>query len=125
LHLALLATGSRVTAQEIAKKRIIPRVLVRRLTTQLAKAQLLTTTRGNGGGMALARPPREISLLDVVQAMEGPLALNPCTVNPQTCPLMKACPVHEEWVRVRAVMIEELSQATFDKLALRGKRRGA
>lgn len=125
LHLAMLPASSRVTVQEIAKRRIIPRVLVRRLATQLAKARLLTTARGKGGGISLARLPSEISLLDVVEAMEGPLVLNMCTVNPQVCPLMEACPVHDEWVRARALLVEELGQATFDKMAQRGKRRGA
>ena len=121
LHLALLPQGSRITAKEISKKRIIPRFLIRRIVTRLAKAHLLTTTRGKGGGLALAKPANHTSLLDVVEAMEGPLALNACTLDPKSCPLMKACPVHEEWVRARDLLSAELSQATFDKLAQRGK----
>jgi Rrf2 family protein len=125
LHLALLPQGSRITAQDVAKKRIIPRFLIRRIVTRLAKAHLLATTRGNGGGLVLAKPSDQISLLDVVQAMEGPLALNACTLNPKTCPLMKACSVHEEWVRAREMLVAELSQARFDRLAQRGKHLGA
>ena len=125
LHLALLPQGSRITAKEISKKRIIPRFLIRRIVTRLAKAHLLATTRGKGGGLALAKPSDQISLLDVAQAMEGPLALNACTLDPKSCPLMKACPVHEEWVRARDLLSAELSQATFDKLAQRGKQLNA
>ena len=125
LHLALLPDGERVTAQAIAKRRIIPRAIVRRVITRLATANLLATIRGSGGGLALARAPSEISLLNVVEAMEGPLALNGCVVNPQECPLMKMCSVHEAWCKARAVLIAELSQSTFDKLAARGKILGA
>ncbi len=120
LHLAMLPSGKRATTRDIARRRLIPRALVRRVITQLANAQLVTTTRGSNGGLSLARPPKEISLLDVVQAMEGPLALNACAVNPEACPLMQVCSVHEAWVKTRATLEMELGQATFDKLAQRG-----
>jgi Rrf2 family protein len=120
LHMAMLPSGERVTAQDIAKRRLIPRALVRRVITQLANAGLLTTTRGLNGGLELARPASEISLLQVVEAIEGPLALNACVVNPQECPLMQVCSVHETWVHTRQVLAAELSQSTFDKLARRG-----
>jgi Rrf2 family protein len=122
LHLSLLPADSRVTAQEIAKRRIIPRALIRRVITRLGKAKLIVTTRGSGGGLALARPPSEINLLQVLQAMDGPIALNPCVVNPQSCPLMATCSVHEALVNTQSHLIAELSQATFDKLAERGHR---
>ncbi len=120
LHLAMLPQGERVTAQDIARRRIIPRAMVRRVITHLAAAQLIATIRGQGGGMQLARPASEISLLNVVEAMEGPLALNACVVDPHRCPLMKICSVHEEWCRARELLAAELSGATFDKLATRG-----
>jgi Rrf2 family protein len=120
LHLAMLPPGERVKAQDIAKRRLIPRALVRRVITQLANAGLVTTARGSNGGLSLARPAVEISLLDVVQVMEGPLALNACVVNPEACPLMQVCSVHEAWVEARAALVAKLSQSTFDKLAQRG-----
>lgn len=125
LHLAMLPPGERVTAQGIAKRRLIPRAFVRRVITRLANAGLVTTTRGVNGGLELARPASEISLLDVVQAMEGPLALNACVVNPQECPLMKVCSVHEAWVQARDALVAELSQSTFDELARHGEKLGA
>jgi Rrf2 family protein len=119
LHLAALPPGTRVTAQEIAKRRIIPRALIRRIVTQLGKAGLIATTRGSGGGFALARAARAISLLDVTQAMEGELMLNACVTEPHTCPLMDKCSVHEVWVDAHAQLTARLRQATFDKLAQR------
>lgn len=120
LHLAMLPTNSRATAQEIAKRRIIPRTLVRRVITRLAKANLIKTTRGNGGGFSLARAPADISLRDVVEAMEGSLALNACLLDDYHCPLMRLCSVHETWEGVQKMLNAELAQATFDKLAKRG-----
>jgi Rrf2 family protein len=117
LHLALLPEGERVTAQDIARRRIIPRAMVRRVITRLAAAHLITTARGQGGGLSLARPASQVSLLNVVEAMEGTLALNACVVDLHSCPLKKVCPVHAEWCRVRELLAAELGAATFDKLA--------
>jgi Rrf2 family protein len=125
LHLAMLPPGERVTAQDIAKRRLIPRAFVRRVITQLASAGLITTTRGANGGLALARPASEINLLQVVEAIEGPLALNACVTNPHECPLMQVCSVHEAWVGAHESLTAELSRSTFDKLAKRGTALGA
>lgn len=117
LHLALRPAGSRTTAQEIAQRRLIPRALVRRVVTQLSTAGLLETTRGSNGGITLARASAEISLLDVVEAMEGPVALNACTINPEVCPLIPACPVSKAWCKARQVLVDELRGVTFAELA--------
>ncbi len=121
LHLAMQPAGTRVTAGEISRRKLIPRLLIRRIITQLAVAQLVTTTRGSGGGLQLARVPSEISLLDVVQAMEGPLALNPCAIRFDECPLMRTCSVHEAMVRAREALVAEFSRDTFDRLAQRAR----
>ncbi|MEJ5199386.1 MAG: Rrf2 family transcriptional regulator [Anaerolineae bacterium] len=120
LHLALQPPGSRATAREIARQRLIPAALVRRVVTRLAAAGLIVTARGSDGGITLARPPAEITLLDVVEAMEGPLALNQCTVEPQFCPLMVVCTVHQAWMRARDTLRADLSRVTFADLAQKG-----
>jgi Rrf2 family protein len=118
LHLALQGADSRTTAAEIGERRLIPKSFVRRVVTRLAAAGLLITTRGAEGGIVPARPAGEISLLDVVEAMEGPVTLNACTVNPRACPLAEACPVNKAWCRARDVLVAELRELTFDKLSL-------
>ncbi len=117
LHLTLQGAGERITAQQIAQQRLIPRALVRRVVTRLAAAGLIVTTRGNEGGIALARPASQISLLEVVEAMEGPVALNQCVVEPGICPLVPACTVHGAWVYARDVIRTHLQSITFDQLA--------
>ena len=116
LHLALLPEETRVTAQQIARKRIIPRALIRRVITKLSHAELLTSVRGHGGGIRLARPSSEINMRQVVEAIEGEIALNACVINPKTCPLMKTCTVHLAWASAQQHLVAELEQATFDKL---------
>ncbi len=121
LHLAMLSPSEHVTAQKIAEGRIIPRAIVRRVITRLSKAHLVVTTRGKGGGLTLARPTKEISLLDIVQAMEGPISLNACLATAFQCPLMKICSIHETWACVHDSVLKQLGAATLDKLAERGK----
>ncbi len=120
LHLALQGSDSRVTAQQIAGQRLIPRALVRRVVTRLGAAGLINTVRGADGGITLARSPDQISLLEVVEAFEGPVALNVCTVEPDICPLMPACTVHEAWVEARDILRAALGRITFADLARKG-----
>lgn len=119
LHLAGLDPGAQVTAAEIARMRLIPPVLIRRVVSRLSKAGILRTARGSGGGLSLARSPSRISLADVVEAVEGPIALNACVVSPGACPLTAHCPVRRAWERANRELRASLSRVRFSQLALR------
>lgn len=119
LRLAMQPPGATTTAREAAQACLIPYALARRLFSLLANAGFLKAHRGKKGGFSLARPPSEISLLEVVEAIEGPLALNRCVIKPEQCPLVPNCPVHEEWVRAQDLLRGYLSQVNFQQLAER------
>jgi Rrf2 family protein len=67
-HLAALGAGARVQVKDIAERRLMPAPFVRRVVARLAANGILSTVRGSGGGVRLARPADAISLLDVVRA---------------------------------------------------------
>jgi Rrf2 family protein len=117
LHLASLGAGAQVTAGDISAKRLLPPAFVRRIIGKLAEAGIVRTTRGAGGGVSLARPPSEISLLDVVTAMEGGLVLNVCVDTPLSCPLAVTCPVNKAWCEATAALTASLGAVRFDRLA--------
>jgi len=117
LYLAMSEPGARVTTQEIAREKLIPNALIRRIVTRLGSVGLLKTTKGRGGGIALGRPASEISMLDVVEAMEGPMVLNQCTEDPAFCPFTIHCAIHTAWQETRQMLEERLREYTFDKLA--------
>jgi len=117
LHLACLPTGTQVTADEIARSRLLPPAFVRRIIGKLAGAGILATARGAGGGVSLARPPARISMLDVVRAIEGGITLNACVDHPGSCPLAEACPVQKAWTRATRSLERELDAIRFHELA--------
>ena len=117
LYLAMSSPGMWIKTQEIARQQLIPGRLIRHVIVSLVSAGLVRTKRGSGGGVRLARAASEISLLDAVEAVEGPFYLNTCIPDPSECPLSNRCSVHDAWVRAQDVLVEQLRRETFDRLA--------
>ncbi|MBI4912049.1 MAG: Rrf2 family transcriptional regulator [Acidobacteria bacterium] len=117
LHLACLEPEAQVTIAEVAAQRGLPAAFVRRLVGKLTRAGLLASVRGMGGGIRLARPASQITLLDLVQAMEGGVAINHCVDNLQSCPLALHCPVQSAWSDVTRSLESSLKEVTFARLA--------
>jgi len=121
LHLACLEPGAKVPIADIAKHRMLPLDFVRRIVGDLVKAGVLMTSRGSGGGVSLARAAADISLGEVVHAMEGGIALNHCVSDRRVCPLAAACPVQSVWVDATQVLDDYLASVRFDTLARRSE----
>ena len=116
LDLSTLPQNERASTQEIADRQNIPTPFLAKIISQLALAGLVTTYRGAGGGVSLAHTASEISLLQVIEALEGPIRLNRCVIEPDACPQNEHCPVHEIWAKAQADLTEQLSVTTFDSL---------
>ncbi len=116
LFLARLDPDQRAVTKQIAEFQEIPSSFLAKIISQLSIAGLIQTSRGARGGVKLARQPEEISLLDVVEAIDGPIALNECTADPSICAFGNSCPLHEVWCDTQHEMIQRLKEATFDKL---------
>ncbi len=115
LHLAK-RYGETVMVNEIAAERDIPKSFLAKILQTLAKAGLVESLRGVQGGFRLARKPSDISLLDVVEAMEGPVAMNICAVDKKKCSFSSTCVVHPVWVDIRKDVEYRLRQWDFAKL---------
>lgn len=118
LHLACLEAGAQVSIAEISEARGLPVPFVRRLIKPLLLRGILASSRGSSGGIRLGKPAGEISLLDVVAAMEGGMALNHCVDEHVGCPLADACPVHSVWDSATRVLERHLAGVRFDALAI-------
>ncbi len=85
--------GARLSASELAQETGVPLPTTQKLMGRLAAEGLLTSARGAAGGFALARPAGEISLADIVEADEGPIAMTVCAEGRTDCALDAHCHV--------------------------------
>lgn len=116
LYLALQPERTRVSAKQLSSERIIPKAFTRRIITKLVKAGLLKSARGLKGGVYLAKPPAQINLLEVMEAIGKPPEVSPCIENPQICPLTSTCPVRSVWVEMDEEIKKHLRETTFELL---------
>ncbi|HAS52909.1 MAG: hypothetical protein A2X56_12865 [Nitrospirae bacterium GWC2_57_13] len=102
---------------EISEEYKIPRSFLAKILQKLVKAKLIRSYRGVKGGFSLARPAKEISMLDVLEAIEGRLALNICVMERKKCNFSKQCSVHGVWMTAQSKVVDVLKKANFDDLA--------
>jgi Rrf2 family protein len=117
IHLARLAPNQKATTNLIAKEQNIPPSFLAKIISQLSIAGLIYTSRGAHGGVSLAKPPDKISVLDVVEAIDGPIALNECTTNPAACVFIDECPLRNMWITIREELLAKLGGTSFAHLA--------
>ena len=107
------ADGVRPT-QRIAERTGIPLPTVAKIMKSLNRAGLVSSTRGSGGGYALGRPAAQISVADVIQAVEGPIALTACAdTSDEQCGIESLCPVSGKWNRVNMAVRSALEEVTL------------
>jgi Rrf2 family protein len=127
IHLAGLPLDGRVATASISEAEGIPLPFLTKVISRLATAGLVTTSRGMGGGVSLARAPEEVTLLQVVEAVDGPILLNHCLLRAGACERELYCAAHEVWGEIQARFVQELNSVTMHQLAERQaqKRNGA
>ena len=107
--------GSRVSAGELAVETGLPAPTVQKLVSRLSAAGLLRSVRGAGGGLQLARPAAAITLADIVEAVEGPIALTACLEG--ECAMDHDCRVRPHWPVVNAALRGALAGIPLTQLA--------
>ena len=108
----------RVSAAQLAEETGLPVPTVQKIVSTLTAAGLLRSSRGVGGGLKLARPAAAISLADIVEAVEGPIALTSCVDNGKhDCALEGSCTVRPHWGVVNAAMRGALADVPLTRLA--------
>lgn len=120
-HLAMLPTGTRLTADELAGQNHASAARAAKILQRLVAARLLVSRRGFDGGFELARAPRDVSILDIVVALEGPLCLNACLEGGAGCGDSASCTARDVWSRAQAALARELAGATLEQLAARAE----
>jgi len=108
----------RVSAADLAEETGLPAPTVQKLVSLLSRAGLLRATRGAGGGLQLARPAAAITLADIVEAVEGPIALTTCVEQGRhDCALEGSCNVRPHWGIVNEALRGALADVPLTRLA--------
>jgi Rrf2 family protein len=116
LYLSQLNPNQRAATSQIAEEQHIPPSFLAKIISQLSIAGLIHTSRGARGGVSLARQPSEISILDVVESIDGPIALNECTDEPSACSFGENCPLRPMWCEAQSELITRLRNTSFAQL---------
>ena len=117
IFLAQQPPGKISLLSEIAAESEVPATFLAKILQEFGKNGLVQSYRGAGGGFTLARPPDEITLRDVVEAVEGPIIPNHCLSSPRLCSRSATCRAHEVWQTVQNRVVEVLEGVTLAELA--------
>ena len=101
IYLAKQPEGEFVIIRDIARAADTTPVFLAKIFQMLSGAGLVISSRGAVGGFKLSRVPEQITLRDIVEAIEGPVYVNLCIMDDGVCGLTKTCSVHKTWKRVR------------------------
>ena len=115
--LASSPEGSSSSAREIAARYNIPVELMAKVLQRLARRGLLASHHGKRGGYDLARPATMISVADVIQAVDGPVAVTACSDIDETCEQYSTCNVRDPLWRLKDRIVRTLAEFTIDELA--------
>jgi Rrf2 family protein len=113
LYLTELGAEQRAATSQIAEEKHIPPSFLAKIVSQLSVAGLLQTSRGARGGVSLARPPEDITFLEVVEAIDGPILLNDCVLDSAACTFGESCAIRPVFCDAQAELVTRLKRTTF------------
>ena len=117
IHLAGLPSGKIATLQDLSLPLHMPREFLAKILKILTAKGLVRSSRGAHGGYRLARPAREISFLEVIEAVEGPVQLNVCLDHKDRCDVSEGCTMYQVWKVGQDRMLEVYRRTSLAQLA--------
>ncbi|MGA2112047.1 MAG: Rrf2 family transcriptional regulator [Anaerolineales bacterium] len=116
LYLAEREGDGRSPTNVIAREKHIPPSFLAKIISQLSVAGLVQTSRGARGGVTLARSASEISLLEVIEAIDGPIQINECALDSDDCPFGKDCALSPLWCQLQEELVDKLRATRFSQV---------
>ena len=117
LFLAKQPTDRLFLVSEVSKAQRIPETYLAKIFQRLSKTGLLRSTRGLNGGFNLGKPAKDITMKQVIEALEGPIALNRCLLRQGVCDEEEGCPLHKVFEEAQEKFLEVLDRTTIEDLA--------
>jgi Rrf2 family protein len=121
LYLARLGQTERAATSQVAQEQHIPPSFLAKIISQLSIAGLLHTSRGARGGVTLAREAQDITLLEVIEAIDGPILLNECVGESESCTFDGQCPLRPVWCDAQNELVQRLKGTNFAQLLEQSK----
>ena len=116
-HLARKMGEPSTSAREIAEQFDIPIELMAKVLQRLVRTGLLISTQGTRGGYTLSRPSAAITVADVIQAIDGPVAVTACSETNQDCEQFERCEIRDPLWKIKARIVDALATVTLAELA--------
>ena len=110
------AQGGRFQAKTICEKADIPESFTRKVFQALVQTNFFDAVRGPGGGYALTKHPSEISLLEIIHAVDGIDTFSGCIMGLDECDSTKPCPLHTVWADAKSDLLAQLGSKTLQDL---------
>jgi len=104
------------SVEEISGATYVPKSFLAKILQQLMKAGIVNSARGVKGGFQLAKRPKDINLLEVIESIQGVSAANICAIDKKLCRLSGTCSVHPVWVEIREMAGKRLREENFATL---------
>lgn len=104
------------SAAEIAAAIHVPLPTISKILKILTRGKLIVSVRGAKGGYLLAHPADQISLVDIIHAMDGPVGMTECSVTPGLCAQESGCVVRANWLRINRAVLGVLREITLDQM---------
>ncbi|MBK9576314.1 MAG: Rrf2 family transcriptional regulator [Fibrobacterota bacterium] len=116
IYIATRNVESPVRGEDIAREEDLPQPFLSKILKILSSRNVLHSVRGPGGGFRLARKAEEISLFDIVEAIDGVSQFDECALGWKTCQDDKPCPLHTSWKQMREGLREYLAKTSVAEL---------
>lgn len=110
------SNGEPLSVRAAADEQDVPYAFARSIQHDLVLSGLVSSRRGAHGGMVLNRDPKELTLLEIIESVQGPLSIAICAREQDWCPRDKTCPFHRMWQGADQIMRDYLSSVSIDEL---------
>lgn len=121
LYLASREEGEYIPIRQMSDKLEISFHFLTKILQQLTAVKILESYKGPNGGVRLTRSGEEVSLMEIVMAIDGDYMLTECALGLPGCGVMKPCPIHEKWAETRDGIRHMLESTTLTELSKKGK----
>jgi Rrf2 family protein len=111
IHLTTLPRSERILLPDLARATDVPKSFLSKILQALSRAKLISSKRGPVGGFEILPEGREASIVEIIEAIDGPIRLNLCVQNGRSCSRKPSCPAHPFWIQAQTAMLAVLNTA--------------